>query len=74
VRYAVDGYGVFSCVIGGMIDKMRSEEVASVVMLVSGAIEPRSQNLVDVLRAHGEQTQFPAIAATYTHFLRGILA
>jgi hypothetical protein len=24
VRYAVDGYGVFSCVIGGMIDRMRN--------------------------------------------------
>src|SRR5271156_5220085 len=24
VRYAVDGYGVLSCVIGGMIDRMRS--------------------------------------------------
>src|SRR5450631_474403 len=24
VRYAVDGYGVLSCVIGGMIDRMRT--------------------------------------------------
>ena len=23
MRYAVDGYGVLSCVIGGMIDRMR---------------------------------------------------
>jgi hypothetical protein len=23
VRYAVDGYGVLSCVIGGIIDRMR---------------------------------------------------
>src|SRR6202022_2368878 len=39
VRYAVDGYGVFSCVIGGMIDRIRSADVVSVVMLVSDAIE-----------------------------------
>jgi len=32
VRYAVDGYGVFSCVIGGMIDRMRGADVVSVVM------------------------------------------
>jgi len=52
----VDGYGVFSCVIGGMIDRMRSADVVSVVMLVSGAIERKSQNLVDVLRAHSEES------------------
>jgi hypothetical protein len=34
VRYAVEGYGVFSCVIGGMIDKMRSAGVVAVIMLV----------------------------------------
>src|ERR1700723_2539503 len=31
VRYAVDGYGVLSCVIGGMIDRMRTS-------LMSGSI------------------------------------
>ena len=41
MRYAVDGYGVFSCVIGGMIDKMRSADVMFAAMLGSGAIGGR---------------------------------
>src|ERR1700733_3965015 len=30
VRYAVDGYGVLSCVIGGMIDRMRISVIPKV--------------------------------------------
>src|SRR5579859_380729 len=64
VRYAVDGYGVLSCVIGGMIDRMRSS-----VMSESISRGPALQDLVqdwpwNARDAGRARSDFPRLAAT----------
>jgi len=61
VRYAVDGYGVFSCVIGGMIERMRSAEVRSVVMLAVYPLQSR-RALVRDIGDYLRMTEFSALA------------
>src|SRR5262245_53054974 len=69
VRYAVDGYGVFSCVIGGMIDRIR---MAASVMVKSISRWAANAAPVDAARPHD---YYAAMEFSLDpSFARGVLA